>query len=446
MPGSSARVLRGSRLTPGGDEIVLRRVSDDSTTAATTIGARVRPGASPPTAVAMRNVDLKDPVWTRRRALNGDHRGRYSRLAAHANALTMWQEDCVPTCVAFGPFRLDSHSAELRRGKRVIPLRPEAFAILQYLVERHGQVVETADLIGAVWPDTAIGERILRDCVNELHKGLGDAARAAACIETVPRRGYRFAAKVVEHPDPLLTRTRGAVSAQAAIVGRTEELATLEAVWRRVLAGQRQVVLVSGEAGIGKTALLDAFLAVNERSLAGAWVARGQCVEQYGTGEPFLPLLDGIGRLCRAPGGARIVTLLHHHAPSWLVQLPGLTGAAEQAALERRYAGSGRERVLHEMVVGLEALTAGAPLVLVLEDRQGSHPPALPVLAAVARRSEPARILVLGSYRPTDAATIDDSLHATVQELISRRKGRELVLAPLDEASVGAYLTRRFAG
>jgi tetratricopeptide (TPR) repeat protein len=316
---------------------------------------------------------------------------------------------------------------------------------LQYLVERHGQVVETAELIGAV-PDTAISERILRACVGELRKGLGDAARAAAYIETVPKRGYRFVAEVVEHPDPPPTRTRGAVSAQAAIVGRTEELATLEAVWRRVLAGERQVILVSGEAGIGKTALLEAFLAVNERSLAGAWVARGQCVEQYGTGEPLLPILDGIGRLCRAPGGTRIVTLLHHHAPSWLVQLPGLTGAAEQAALERRYAGSGRERVLHEMVVGLEALTAEAPLVLVLEDLQWSDPSTLTFLAALARRSEPARILVLGSYRPADAATINHSLHATVQELISRRTGRELALAPLDEASVGAYLTQRFAG
>src|SRR4029434_1702413 len=66
--------------------------------------------------------------------------------------------------------------------------------------------------------------------------------------------------------------------------------------------------------------------------------------------------------------------------------------------------------------------------------------------AAWAPRSEPARILVLGSYRPADAATIDHFLHATVQELISRRTGRELALAPLDEASVGAYLTQRFAG
>ena len=159
-------------------------------------------------------------------------------------------------------------------------------------------------------------------------------------------------------------------------------------------------------------------------SLAKAWVARGQCVEQYGTGEPFLPILEGIGRLCRAPGGSRIVTLLHRHAPSWLVQLPGLTGAAEQAALERRYAGSGRERMLDEMVAGLEALTAHAPLVLVLEDLHWSDRSTLTLLAALARRSEPARVLVLGTYRPAEAATIDHPLRATVQELISRRRGQ----------------------
>src|SRR5262249_3136322 len=252
--------------------------------------------------------------------------------------------------------------------------------------------------------------------------------------------------KVVALRPPPSARSGVAASPPAAIVGRTQELAALQTIWRRVLAGQREVAFLSGEVGIGKTGLLEALLAAEGRALAKAGGARGQGVEQYGPGEPFLPILEGIGRLCRAAGGSPIVTLLHHHAPSWLVQLPGLIGAAEQAALERRYAGSGRERMLDEMVAGLEALTVRSPLVLVLEDLHWSDRSTLTFLAALAHRSEPARILVLGTYRPAEPATIDHPLQATVQDLISRREATEVALAPLDEASLGAYLMQRFAG
>ena len=62
--------------------------------------------------------------------------------------------------------------------------------------------------------------------------------------------------------------------------------------------GERQIVFVTGEAGIGKTTLIDAFT----RSIGadpGVRVSTGQCLEQYGTGEAYLPVLEAIGRLCR---------------------------------------------------------------------------------------------------------------------------------------------------
>ena len=358
----------------------------------------------------------------------------------------MWHGWGVESRVTFGPFWLDFDSAELRREGRVISLRPEALAILQHLVERHGDLVETAELIAAVGPDTVIDDRTLKARVSELRRALDDTARPPSYIETVPRRGYRFVAQVVAQPAPPPVENRPGEAPLAAIVGRARELAALQAALGRVLAGQRQVVFASGDAGIGKTALLEAFLTAEDNALAGAWVARGQCVEHYGTGEPFLPILEGIGRLCRTTGGARIVADLHHHAPSWLVLMPGLTAAREQTALERRYAGSGRERMLDEMVTGLEAVTAHAPLVLVLEDLHWSDRSTLALLAALARRREPARILVLATYRPADAASVDHPVHAIVQELTAGGEAIELALAPLDEASVGAYLTRRFAG
>src|SRR5436305_1738196 len=85
------------------------------------------------------------------------------------------------------------------------------------------------------------------------------------------------------------------------LVGREAEVTQLHGYLARALRGERQVVFVSGEAGMGKTTTVDAFLA----SLAAdtsLWVARGQCIDHYGSGEAYLPVLDALGRLCRVSG------------------------------------------------------------------------------------------------------------------------------------------------
>ena len=86
------------------------------------------------------------------------------------------------------------------------------------------------------------------------------------------------------------------------IVGRQREVDALEGWFQRAATGDRQLVFVSGEVGIGKTTVLDLWLArcATEREV---WIARGQCVEHVGEGEPYLPLLDALGQLGRGPAG-----------------------------------------------------------------------------------------------------------------------------------------------
>ncbi|MEK7409510.1 MAG: winged helix-turn-helix domain-containing protein, partial [Acidobacteriota bacterium] len=98
----------------------------------------------------------------------------------------------------FGPFRLDVAERVLFRGSEPVPLTPKAFDTLLMLVSRPGQVLDKEELMRAVWPDTFVEEGNLGQQIFQLRKALGDGANGATCIETVPRRGYRFAAEVKE--------------------------------------------------------------------------------------------------------------------------------------------------------------------------------------------------------------------------------------------------------
>jgi predicted ATPase len=98
-------------------------------------------------------------------------------------------------------------------------------------------------------------------------------------------------------------------------------LQRLHAAWAQVREGQRQLIFVTGEAGMGKTAVVEAFAAQVRREPT-VTLAYGQCVEHYGAGEAYLPVLEALEQLCRGPAGEDLVALLQQHAPTWLVQLP----------------------------------------------------------------------------------------------------------------------------
>jgi TolB-like protein/DNA-binding winged helix-turn-helix (wHTH) protein/Flp pilus assembly protein TadD len=97
---------------------------------------------------------------------------------------------------AFGAFRLDAALRRLERDGHGIPLSPKAFDILVALVERRHRVVEKAELMQLVWPASFVEEANLSQTIFVLRKTLGEQPDGRPFIETVPRRGYRFAADV----------------------------------------------------------------------------------------------------------------------------------------------------------------------------------------------------------------------------------------------------------
>jgi DNA-binding SARP family transcriptional activator/predicted negative regulator of RcsB-dependent stress response len=227
--------------------------------------------------------------------------------------------------------------------------------------------------------------------------------------------------------------------------GRERELGQLQRLLEQSLSGERRLTFVTGEAGIGKTTIVESFLA-RIGSAGSAAVAHGQCVEHRGAGEPYLPVLEALARLARQPTGRQLVPLLARQAPTWLAQMPWLLADDELEKLRSRLLGATHERMLREMVEALDEVTAELPLILVLEDLHWSDPSTIDLLDALARRRESARLLVLGTYRRGEAVAREHPVHRLAAMLRSRGLCSEIAVGPLDESAVAGYLATRIGG
>ncbi len=101
----------------------------------------------------------------------------------------------------FDDFSLDIREHSLQHGDRVISLRPKSFDTLAFLVERHGRLVTKDELLTTLWADVVVTEGSLTHCIEEIREALGDDPHQPRFIQTVPRVGYRFIAKMRVLPD-----------------------------------------------------------------------------------------------------------------------------------------------------------------------------------------------------------------------------------------------------
>jgi DNA-binding winged helix-turn-helix (wHTH) protein/predicted ATPase len=397
---------------------------------------------------------------------------------------------------AFGAYTLDTDRYELQRAGTVCPMEPHAIDILTYFLQHRDRVVTKRELLEQLWPGRFVGEGILAQRIMTIRKAIGDSGQTQQSIETVHGRGYRFAAEVSVHTNArtvdafspatvaLDQRSRGDRSSAAPaprqatvpapaqevascerpgdgrerhgarpalfsrpphFVGRDAELGQLGQWWSAARRGMRQVGFVVGEPGIGKTALVDAFV-TQVAAAQDVSVGCGQCVDDYGMGEAYRPLLEALRRLCRDAEGGRFVAALREHAPSWLGHLPSVLDPAGRAALVRTTGGVTPAQMLRELTDTLEAFTVERPLVLVLEDLHWSDPATLAWLAYMARKRDSAHILILGTYRPHEVRARAHPLRALLVDLRPQAQCAELVLEALSAPAVAAYLSNRCGG
>ena len=334
---------------------------------------------------------------------------------------------------AFGDCELDTDRFELRRDGVRHHVEPQVFDVLVYLVEHRERVVSREELLAQVWGTSYVSEATLSSRLMAARKAIGDSGRAQALIRTVKGRGYEFIGELRAGEPPPLAEA----ATDQPLVARDEELDRLHADLDAAISGERRTVFVTGEAGVGKTTLVESFLE-RTRDHEQLLVARGFCLEHRGTGEPYMPVLEALSRLCAGRAGAPALEALRARAPTWLLELPWLLAPDEIDDVRRAALGATPERMLRQLAEALEALAAQTPLALVFEDLHWSDDSTLDLLSRLARRDEPARLLIVGTSRPGEG-----SVEALQRELRVRRRCTELRLQLLSEDGVRRQLETR---
>jgi tetratricopeptide (TPR) repeat protein len=212
-------------------------------------------------------------------------------------------------------------------------------------------------------------------------------------------------------------------------------------------AGKRQIVFVSGETGIGKTCLIRTFLKglTHRKTEEPVWITGGRCVEFVGEGETFLPILEALERLAQIVEPKLFRRILTSRAPTWLTQIPWLVESDEEQETRSPVEFATPKRMLRESCVGVEALTAEGTLVLWLEDLHWSDFATVDLIAALASRTEPCRLLLLATYRPVEAAMNSHPIAPLKRNLLQQQAGVELPLGLLNKTAIQSYLDRQFA-
>src|SRR5262245_41168541 len=338
----------------------------------------------------------------------------------------------------FPPFRFDETHGTLWRGTARVSGTRKAADILRCLVERAGTIVSQQTILDRVWPGTNVQPENIKVLVRELRLALGDSPHDPQFIGNEPGRGYVFVASVSNVPQ-LAEAPRPA--AASIFINHHGDLARLrQALTETTEAFDCRIALVAGERGTGKTALCDTFLRY-AGSVSSVRVSYGQCVQHAMASEPYAPILDALDHLARQ-FPSTVPMVLAQHAPSWLARLPPwIADVAHVTASPTEMESS---HMIRELSAALETLASEATTVIVLDDLHWGDLATVELLKELTRRHAPLRTMILASYAPFQRTIVSAALRSLSVALRPTGRCLSIVVAPLEEDHVRAYLEARF--
>ena len=334
---------------------------------------------------------------------------------------------CIPrTIYQFDDFRVDTGSFLLMKDGRAAAITPTVFRILLALLEQAGQVVMKDDLIRFVWPDSFVEEGNLNRNISTLRKALGERPCDHRFIETIPKTGYRFVAPVrsFEYQPPTGSGCKVVNGCVGHIVGRDRERKELRRAYELAQQGHGGLVCISGDVGLGKTALVDAFLRDLVQDGHAFHLARGRSSESLTETEPVLPWIEALGSLAREQS---IRALMHRTAPAWHREIS--------------HAGSGAARRMKRELLDFFTETSLAhPLIVVLDDFQWADIASVDLVAFLATRLESTRTLLVICYRPAEMRIHNHPFLQLRSDLLGRHLLTEIQPALLQRKDVEKLL------
>jgi predicted ATPase len=335
-----------------------------------------------------------------------------------------------PSFYEFGPFRAVPATGTLLRDGEPVALAPKAFETLLALLRHNGRLVTKDALMEAVWPDTFVEEGNLAFNISVLRKALGEGPDRRY-VETVPRRGYRFVGGIRTPSAPVAA---AAAPATTRTVGRQAERAVLAGALDAARKGTGQLLCITGEPGLGKTTLVEGFLAETVAP-SGARLLRGRCSERLVGAGAYLPFLEALDDLLAGEAADTAEPLLRTHAPSWHALVVRASVAVEAAS---------QERLKHELLTFLQAMCRSSPVVLFVDDFHWADVSTTDLLAYLGHRVASLPLLLVVCYRASEMVLEKHPFPRVQLELRGRGACRELALGYLAAADVAAYLDAVF--
>ncbi|MBV8811543.1 MAG: AAA family ATPase, partial [Acidobacteriaceae bacterium] len=348
----------------------------------------------------------------------------------------------------FGPFELDRTNFELKRNGEPVKIDRTALELLLLFVERAGALVTRDEAVDHVWgkdvfiePDSS-----LYTAVRKIRRALEGDTGEPQFIQTVSRKGYRFVAPVEQTaPQPFSPAMVREVPGRRHTVGREKERSELRAAFESVATtGHCKTVCLSGEPGIGKTTLVQDFLAELHAG-PPCHIGRGRCSERLSGAEAYLPVLEALENLLLGDTEAEIARTMHLIAPTWYVQVAPLALDDSSAARLPAYAGAAsQERMKRELAAFFADISRLKPLVLFFDDLHWSDISTVDLISYLAGKFDSLRLLMLITYRQSELLLAKHPFLQVKLELQGRGYCREIPLDFLSACDVENYLALEF--